>query len=199
MSAATNAGRPELNLRNQVRGATAVETHGAILDLIRSSGIISRTELVDRSGLTGASITRIVRQLLDDDLIAEIGLGESTGGKRRTLLQLNPAARTAVGVSLDFDRITYLAVDLAGQVVAQHSAKGTGNKAPYEVTQRIAEELTAFLGSAGLGRELVLGIGIAIAGRRGDQLIKSTGSIRRRRTGSILRWRRPSARPSVNR
>ena len=72
-----------------------------------------------------------------------------------------------MGVSLDFDRITYLAVDLAGQVVAQHSAKGTGNRAPYEVTQRVAEELTAFLGSARLGRDLVLGIGIAIAGRRG--------------------------------
>ena len=55
------------------KGATAVQTHGAILDLIRSSGVVSRTELVDRSGLTGASITRIVRQLLDDGLITEIG------------------------------------------------------------------------------------------------------------------------------
>lgn len=72
-----------------------------------------------------------------------------------------------MGVSLDFDRITYLAVDLAGQVVAQHSAKGTGNQAPAAVTQRVAEDLMAFLGSAGLARDLVLGIGIAIAGRRG--------------------------------
>ena len=145
------------------RGATAVQTHGAILDLIRSSGVVSRTELVDRSGLTGASITRIVRQLLDDGLITEIGLGESTGGKRRTLLQLNPAARTAVGVELDFDQIIYVAADLGGRVVARHSSKGTGTKSPYEVTQRIGEEITTLLNSARLDGERMVGIGIAIA------------------------------------
>ena len=151
------------------RGATAVQTHGAILDLIRSSGVVSRTELVDRSGLTGASITRIVRQLLDDGLITEIGLGESTGGKRRTLLQLNPAARTAVGVELDFDQITYVATDLGGRVVARHSSKGTGTKSPYEVTQRIGEEITTLLNSARLDSERMVGIGIAIRGRRGSR------------------------------
>ena len=151
------------------RGATAVQTHGAILDLIRSSGVVSRTELVDRSGLTGASITRIVRQLLGDGLITEIGLGESTGGKRRTLLQLNPAARTAVGVELDFDQITYVAIDLGGRVVAQRSSKGTGTKSPYEVTQRIGEEVTAFINSAGLDGGRMVGIGVAIAGRRGSR------------------------------
>jgi predicted NBD/HSP70 family sugar kinase len=151
------------------RGATAVQTHGAILDLIRSSGVVSRTELVDRSGLTGASITRIVRQLLDDGLITEIGLGESTGGKRRTLLQLNPAARMAVGVELDFDQITYVATDLGGRVVARHSSKGTGTKSPYEVTQRIGEEITTLLNSARLDNERMVGIGIAIRGRRGSR------------------------------
>jgi predicted NBD/HSP70 family sugar kinase len=151
------------------RGATAVQTHGAILDLIRSSGVVSRTELVDRSGLTGASITRIVRQLLDDGLITEIGLGESTGGKRRTLLQLNPAARTAVGVELDFDQITYVATDLGGRVVARHSSKGTGTKSPYEVTQRIGEEITTLLNTARLDSERMVGIGIAIRGRRGSR------------------------------
>jgi predicted NBD/HSP70 family sugar kinase len=151
------------------RGATAVQTHGAILDLIRSSGVVSRTELVDRSGLTGASITRIVRQLLDDGLITEIGLGESTGGKRRTLLQLNPSARTAVGVELDFDQITYVATDLGGRVVARHSSKGTGTKSPYEVTQRIGEEITTLLNTARLDSERMVGIGIAIRGRRGSR------------------------------
>jgi DNA-binding MarR family transcriptional regulator len=58
------------------RGATAVQTHGAIFDLIRTSGVVSRTELVDRSGLTGASITRIVRQLLDDGLKDQIILAD---------------------------------------------------------------------------------------------------------------------------
>ena len=38
-----------------LKGASSLETNLAILELIRSSGVVSRTELVDRSGLTGAS------------------------------------------------------------------------------------------------------------------------------------------------
>ena len=58
-----------MSARSPLRGTTAHETVNAVLDLIRSSGTVSRTELIDRSGLTGASITRIVRQLLDEDLL----------------------------------------------------------------------------------------------------------------------------------
>ena len=49
-------------MARHLKGATAVETHSAILDLIRSSEVVSRIELADRSGLTGASISRIVKQ-----------------------------------------------------------------------------------------------------------------------------------------
>jgi predicted NBD/HSP70 family sugar kinase len=152
-----------------LKGASALETNLAILELIRSSGVVSRTELVDRSGLTGASITRIVRQLLDDGLVAETGLGESTGGKRRTLIQLNSSARTAIGISLDYDQITYAVINLGGQVIAQRSAKGTGSKPPYQVIQRVAVEAAALLESAGIDGSQVVGIGVAIAGRRGSR------------------------------
>ena len=71
-------------MAKHLKGATAVETHSAILDLIRSSGVVSRIELADRSGLTGASISRIVKQLLTEGLIAEVGFGDRTGGKHQT-------------------------------------------------------------------------------------------------------------------
>jgi predicted NBD/HSP70 family sugar kinase len=156
-----------VSVRSQFKGASAVETHGAILDLIRSNGVISRTELTDRSGLTGASISRIVRQLLDDGLVVETGLGESTGGKRRTLIQLNPASRFAVGITLEYDQITYVVVDLGGRVVTQRYSKGAGQRPPYKVAERIGAEANALLESTGLDSRLVAGIGIAIAGRRG--------------------------------
>lgn len=156
-----------MSLRSPFRGATADDTVRAILDLIRSSGTVSRTELIDRSGLTGASITRIVRQLLDDGLIAETGLGHSTGGKRRTLLQLNPTARTALGISLDYDQITYVAIDMAGRIISQRSAKGTGMRRPAEVVRRVAEEINELLASGGFDSDVV-GIGVAIAGRQGS-------------------------------
>jgi hypothetical protein len=150
----------------QLRGATAAETHSAIVDLIRSSGVVSRIELADRSGLTGASISRIVRQLLSEQLIVEVSLGGSTGGKRRTLLQLNSRSRHAVGVSLDFASITYLITDLGGQVVARLDGEGTGWAQPGGVVGRIAEELQELIASAGVEASSLMGVGVAVAGRQ---------------------------------
>ena len=149
-----------------LRGATAVETHSAILDLIRSSGVVSRIELADRSGLTGASISRITKQLLLDGLIVETGVGDRTGGKRRTLLQLNARSRHAVGISLDFASITYLVTDLSGEVIAQLIGQGIGHESPGDVVTRIAAELEGLVLSAGVDRDSVMGIGIAVAGRQ---------------------------------
>jgi predicted NBD/HSP70 family sugar kinase len=149
-----------------LKGATAVETHSAILDLIRSSGVVSRIELADRSGLTGASISRIVKQLLTEGLIAEVGFGDRTGGKRRTLLQLNARSRHAVGVSMDFASITYLVTDLAGEVIARLDADGIGHDTPGVVIPRVAAELEGLVGSAGVDRSTVMGIGLAVAGRQ---------------------------------
>lgn len=153
-------------MASQFRGVTALETHGAILDLIRSQGVVSRTELVTRSGLTGASITRIVRQLLQDGLVVETGQAESTGGKPRTLLQLNAAARVAVGISVDQPSMTYLLTDLNGDVIGRRTAKGSGTKPPYAVMSRIAEETRSLLSTSGIDHTDLLGVGLAVAGRQ---------------------------------
>ncbi len=153
-------------MARHLKGATAVETHSAILDLIRSCGVVSRIELADRSGLTGASISRIVKQLLTEELIVEVGLGDRTGGKRRTLLQLNARARHAIGVALDFASVTYLVTDLGGEVIARLDAEGIGHASPTEVITRIAAELDELVTSAGIDRSTLMGIGMAVAGRQ---------------------------------
>ena len=153
-------------MAKHLKGATAVETHSAILDLIRSSGVVSRIELADRSGLTGASISRIVKQLLTEGLIVEVGFGDRTGGKRRTLLQLNARSRHAVGVSLDFASITYLVTDLSGEVIARLDGAGIGHDTPGVVVPRIAAELAGLVESAGVDRGTLMGIGMAVAGRQ---------------------------------
>ena len=153
-------------MAKKYRGVTAAETHGAVLDLIRSRGEVSRTELADLTGLTATSITRIVRQLLADDLVVETGLGESTGGKRRTLLQLNPGSRHAVGISLNERRITYVLTDLSGQVVARDTADGIGLSTPQQVVERMAAELKQLLAAAGLIGSVLMGVGIAVSGRQ---------------------------------
>lgn len=150
-----------------LKGPTALETSSAILDLVRSSnGVATRTDLVERSGLTGASISRIVKQLLADGLVRETGVGEFTGGKRRTIIQLNSDARHAIGVSLDDIGVTYIASDLAGAVVGRHHAAGIEPGSPTHVIKRIGDEIGAFVKGLGIDRGTIVGIGVAVPGRQ---------------------------------
>ncbi|MET9272236.1 ROK family transcriptional regulator [Kribbella sp. NPDC003557] len=150
-----------------LRGATAQETHSAILDLIRSSGTVTRVDLAERSGLTGASISRVVKRLLADGLIIETGYGDPTGGKRATLLQFNPRARHAVGIAIDTPSTTYVVTDMSGRVIEQVASRGIGKEPPATAVQRITAELEDLIVKAGIEPSTLVGVGVALAGRQG--------------------------------
>jgi predicted NBD/HSP70 family sugar kinase len=145
-------------------GPSSEHTRSAILDLVRSSGTVSRTELAEMSGLTATSITRIVKSLIEDGLVIETGFGDSTGGKRRSLLELNPKAGFAVGISLDEGRLTYVVVDLGGEVVGRVVSEGIGKTAPSLVMERIAGELDELFREREVPRSQIVGVGVAGAG-----------------------------------
>lgn len=145
-------------------GPSSEHTRSAILDLVRSSGTVSRIELAEMSGLTATSITRIVKSLIEAGLVVETGVGDATGGKRRSLLELNPHARYAVGLSLDDARLTYVVADLGGDVVGHYVSAGIGRVPPREVIPRIAEELAQLFVRLDIPTEDIVGVGVAGAG-----------------------------------
>nr|BFF25135.1 hypothetical protein GCM10025732_31000 [Glycomyces mayteni] len=70
-------------------------TRGLVLDAIRAARTISRVELASATGLAGATVSELVRELIDDGLVVEAGPGAPTGGKPRTLMRLDPGPATA--------------------------------------------------------------------------------------------------------
>jgi predicted NBD/HSP70 family sugar kinase len=135
-----------------------------VLDLIRSEGVVSRVDLVTKSGLTAASITRIVSALLADGLVVETGFGESTGGKRPILLQLNAAARYAIGLLVDDLTFTYVVTDLAGTLVGRFVSPGLGGSDLIELVPRITDDLHELLRQSTISTSDIVGFGVAVSG-----------------------------------
>ncbi|GIF08007.1 ROK family transcriptional regulator [Actinoplanes siamensis] len=90
----------------------------SILDAIRAAEPLSRVELAKITGLTEAAVSMTVRRLLEEGLLVETGR-TPTGGKPRTLLQLDPTARLSVGVHLDEDATTYVLTGQTGGVISR--------------------------------------------------------------------------------
>ncbi len=152
-------------MARRLKGASSADTRSAILDLIRSSGRVSRIELSEKSGLTEATISKIVRTLIDGGLVVEAGYAESTGGKRPVLLELNAASRYALGVSLDYARISLVLCDINGTVLHSHAIPGARRSKPQAVIDRVAREIGRFLTAHAVVRGDVIGIGVSGAGR----------------------------------
>jgi len=73
-----------------------------LLNLIREVGPISRNELARRSQISKVAVSDIINRLNEAGFILEIGKGKSTskGGKRPTLLKLNPDNGYVIGIEI---------------------------------------------------------------------------------------------------
>jgi len=139
-------------------------SRGLVLDLIRTLGPISRVELAETTGLTQATMSTVVRQLLGEGLVIETGRGESTGGKPPVMLDVNPDARFAVGVQLGRESITYVVINLSGSIVGRTRTAGIGSTEPSEMVQRLAAEVDRTLDGLGIEKASVVGVGVVAPG-----------------------------------
>lgn len=139
-------------------------SRGLVLDLIRALGPISRVELAETTGLTQATMSTVVRQLLVEGLVIETGRGESTGGKPPVMLDVNPDARFAVGVQLGRESITYVVINLSGAIVGRTRTGGIGSAEPTEMVKRLAAEVDRTLEGLGIGKASVVGVGVVAPG-----------------------------------
>jgi predicted NBD/HSP70 family sugar kinase/biotin operon repressor len=90
-----------------------------VLNYVREREPISRAEIARETDLQRSTISAIVEALAEEGLIEEVGEGESTGGRRPTLLRLRTKEPIAIGVAITPTCTTVATSDLAGRIVEQ--------------------------------------------------------------------------------
>jgi predicted NBD/HSP70 family sugar kinase len=90
-----------------------------VLNYVREREPISRAEIARETNLQRSTISAIVEALTAEGLVEEVGEGESTGGRRPTLLRLRTKEAIAIGVAITPTCTTVATSDLAGRIVAQ--------------------------------------------------------------------------------
>jgi predicted NBD/HSP70 family sugar kinase len=139
-------------------------SRGLVLDLIRSQGPISRVELAEATGMTQATMSTVVRELIGNELVRETGRGESTGGRNPVLLDINATARFAIGIQLGSESNTYVVVNLVGAIVGRLRTMGVGSADPATMINVIAREVDELLSRLGIDKGKTLGIGVVAPG-----------------------------------
>jgi len=136
-----------------------------ILDTIRRARDgVSRVEIAERTGLSAQTVSNVSRRLLDAGMIREAGQQILGVGKPRTILQLVPSGRYAIGVHIDPAVITYVVLDLDGRIVAHASAVHPSVVRPDRVIAGMRDSIEAIIVTSGVDRDRLLGVGIASPG-----------------------------------
>jgi len=137
----------------------------SILDAIRSAEL-SRVELAAMTGLTEAAVSMTVRRLIEEGLVVETGR-TPTGGKPRTLLRLDPAARLSVGVHLDEDATTYVLTGQTGGVISRLARPALTSADHDAILDGLVADIDVLIDGSGVDRARCLGVGLVWPGPRG--------------------------------
>ncbi|BCB76076.1 hypothetical protein Pflav_024860 [Phytohabitans flavus] len=136
-----------------------------LLSKLYHDGPLSRQDLTAATGLSAASVSNLVGEMLEQGLVEEAGAVDSDGGRPRTLLRVRPGYGYLVGVDVGETRVQVELFDLAmtGLAKADYPIE-SAKPAPETVVRHILAGLAAVTASAGIPQGALLGVGVGVPG-----------------------------------
>ena len=132
----------------------------AILELLREQGPISRAKIARLLHLSPATVTRIVNELMEENLVLEIGTDNSTGGRRPTLLEFNYAANAIIGIDMGGTHIVGALADLGGNILQKASLSSSSGDGQNDGLEQLTRVIQQLLSNPRLDDQELRGIGI---------------------------------------
>ena len=134
-------------------------TRTRLLRLLRDQGALSRAELADRLQVPRPRLLTDLDGLLAAGLIQEAGPAASRGGRRSTLVELDPGLRFAA-VDLGATSIDVEITDGRLEPVAAYAEPADIRSGPKPILHRLNEILAKFQAEGAFERLTAMGVGV---------------------------------------
>lgn len=139
----------------------------SILATLRAASSVTRSELVETTGLTRSAVGSLIGELVEHGLAAETGAQhDGHRGRPSAMAELDGATCAALSFEIGVDGVAAAVVNLRGEVI--DDARASRTRGPVSVEAKVDDlvSLANLIGySDGLvGDRQVIGIGVAVAG-----------------------------------
>lgn len=137
-----------------------------ILNTIRTNSTISRSEIAKKTKLTPPTVTNIVNELINEQLVLESRSGTSNGGRKPILLTINANSRYIIGVDVGVKKVRLALSNLDAEISLRKielmpSADHLDEEIFLAFLQRI---IGTFLKEVIAEKGKLIGIGVAMHG-----------------------------------
>lgn len=142
-----------------------------VLQLIMENEPISRADIAQTSGLNKTTVSTLVTELLEEDLIFESGPGVSSGGRRPVILHFNKDAGYAIGIDIGVNYVLSVLTDLKGNILIEKSQtlSHTTYASIMDILQKMIQSLMDEMPKSRYG---IVGIGVGVPG-----IVNNEGSV----------------------
>ncbi|PWW28256.1 MarR family transcriptional regulator [Cytobacillus oceanisediminis] len=135
-----------------------------ILNIIREQGPISRAEIAKVTKLTPPTVSNLVKELLQADIIVERSLGESSGGRKPTMLTLNSSVFHVIGLDIGSHHLTTILADISGKLLKKETTPIPAKVTNEGLLDIMAEAILSIKKSRKIDENKIVGIGVAMHG-----------------------------------
>ncbi|MHB1683920.1 MAG: ROK family protein [Bacilli bacterium] len=139
-----------------------------VLNVIRGKRTTSRIDISQITGLNKATVSYLVDELIQEQLVQEIGYGSSSGGRKPVLLKFNANAAYAIGIDIQITHMTTVVSNTRGEVVYRQTKTLAIHEQASQYQERLVEmilvEAAAAIKATPSSPHGLAGIGVALPG-----------------------------------
>jgi predicted NBD/HSP70 family sugar kinase len=135
-----------------------------IYSLIRKYVTVSKHFLQEQSGMKGSTLTRLLEDMEQEGWIQETGFGESTGGRRPILYQVNPEMAYVFGLDISRIHSRLVLCDLHLRKRDSRVWRMTPNTTPEVLIEHMTEAMIDMMEYHKIPHNRLLGVGVGSVG-----------------------------------
>lgn len=148
-------------------------TKKLLFNLIAHRGTVAKAELLEKSGLNSSKLTRILDEMITENVIEEIGFGPSRGGRKPILYQLNLNYRYCFGLEISRMYSTLGLFDMQMNPKSMVRWRMDESMTPKALVDYVSTLMRTLLRDHQIESQQIIGIGIGAVG----PLDRSSGTI----------------------
>jgi len=136
----------------------------SILQLLSKKREATKQEIAKELEISIPTVTTNVNALIEEGILEEAGVAESTGGRKPVIVRFLPNSRYSFGVDFSLTSVRIALTNLDSDIICETTFKMEGFSNMNEVIRKIERLIKDILKEKNIPIEKVLGIGFSLPG-----------------------------------
>lgn len=109
----------------------------SIFSIVQKNGPLTKAQILELTGLKLTTLNRIIKPIIDERLIVETSIGESTGGRRPSLYDVNTMDYMLIGIDISRIYTQVIFTDLKLNIIYKERFNMDSSYSPTKTVCRI--------------------------------------------------------------